>query len=106
LASLDIFVLCSLSEGTSVTILEAMAAGKPVVATRVGGNPSLITEGINGFLVSACQPGELAKALIRLVMDVSLRHEIGAANRSLAEREFSVQAMVAQYERLYTSSTR
>jgi sugar transferase (PEP-CTERM/EpsH1 system associated) len=104
LAGIDIFTLSSLSEGTSMTILEAMASGKPVVATRVGGNPALIEEGVNGFLVPAGQPAELAGALLRLARDGALRERLGANNRFRTAREYSIQAMVEQYERLYVPS--
>jgi glycosyltransferase involved in cell wall biosynthesis len=104
LAGIDIFTLSSLSEGTSITILEAMAAGNPVVATRVGGNPSLIEEGVNGFLVPAGQPKELALALLRLAKDARLRERIGEVNKKKAEKEYSIQAMAANYERLYASA--
>lgn len=103
LSGIDIFTLSSLSEGTSITILEAMAAGKPVVATRVGGNPALIEDGINGFLVPACNPAELALPLLRLTRDEELRERIGAVNKKKAAEIYSIQAMTASYESLYAS---
>jgi glycosyltransferase involved in cell wall biosynthesis len=78
-----------------------MASGKPIVATGVGGNPALIDDGVNGLLVPAGQPEELAKALLRLVRDDALRKRIGEANRSKTAQEYSVHAMAARYERLY-----
>lgn len=104
LAGFDIFTLSSLSEGTSVTILEAMAAGKPVVATRVGGNPAIIEEGVNGFLVPVSDPAELALALLRLIHDEALRRSMGTANRAKAAREFGIRAATARYERLYLTA--
>jgi len=101
MAGFDIFALSSLSEGTSLTILEAMAAGKPVVATRVGGTPALIEEGVNGLLVAPGDPDQLARALLRLAEDGELRARFGEANRSAAARNYSVQAMTRGYERLY-----
>ena len=101
LAGLDIFTLTSLSEGTSMTILEAMSAGKPVVATRVGGNPSIIEEGVNGFLVPAGQPEALAQALLCLVGDVGLRQRIGTSNRNKSLKTYGLQTMTKQYEQLY-----
>jgi glycosyltransferase involved in cell wall biosynthesis len=62
LSRFDIFVLTSLSEGTSVTILEAMAAGKPVVVTGVGGNPSLVEDKRNGFPCTASSPGSTGRS--------------------------------------------
>jgi len=103
LAGMDIFTLCSLSEGTSVTLLEAMAAGKPVVATAVGGTTALINDGVNGYLVPAGDPERLAGALAALVGDKELRGSIGAANRETAQRLYSLQAMVRGYEELYAT---
>ena len=103
MAGFDIFTLCSLSEGTSVTILEAMAAGKPVVATAVGGTPALLNDGVNGFLVPAGDPERLAGALAALVGDGELRGSIGAANREKVQRRYSLQAMVRRYEELYAT---
>jgi glycosyltransferase involved in cell wall biosynthesis len=105
LSGIDIFTLSSLSEGTSITILEAMAAGKPVVATKVGGNPALIEDGVNGFLVPAGQPAELALALLRLAKDGRLRERIGEVNRKKAVEEYSIEAMAASYERLYAAGS-
>jgi sugar transferase (PEP-CTERM/EpsH1 system associated) len=101
LAGIDIFVLSSLSEGTSVTLLEAMASGKPVVVTRVGGNPSLVEQERNGFLVPPGRPDELAEALLKLVGNPHLRASMGDQNRKKAVEEFGVIAMVRQYESLY-----
>ncbi len=102
LAEIDIFALSSLSEGTSISILEAMAAGKPVVATRVGGNPALIEEGENGFLVPAADPAALAGALRQLIRNGELRAGMGEKNRLKAIRLYSVKAMTEQYEKLYS----
>ncbi|NVN97971.1 MAG: glycosyltransferase [Geobacteraceae bacterium] len=101
LVALDIFVLCSLSEGTSVSILEAMAAAKPVVATNVGGNPALITEDENGFLVPSDDPQALATAINRLVSDKALRLTMGEKNRIKVEEKFGKCSMARQYEGLY-----
>lgn len=101
MAALDIFVLSSLSEGTSMTILEAMAAGKPVVATRVGGTPALVDDGVSGLLVAPGAPSELAAALLRLVEDAELRRRLGEAGRAAVSRNYSLEAMTHRYELLY-----
>jgi len=104
LASLDLFVLPSLSEGLSLTLLEAMAAGRPVVATRVGGNPEVIEDGHNGLLVTSDDVEELAAALQRLA---SKRKTLAAGlakqgRRTVAEK-FSLEAMVRAYEKIYAA---
>jgi L-malate glycosyltransferase len=103
LAGFDIFALSSISEGTSISILEAMAAGKPIVATAVGGNPALVTDGENGFLVPASNPQAMAQALMRLICDEGLRVRMGELNRLKANREYGLKSMMLQYEKLYES---
>jgi sugar transferase (PEP-CTERM/EpsH1 system associated) len=102
LAGLDVFVLSSVSEGLSNTILEAMATGVPVVATRVGGADELVVDGVSGMLVAPSAPLEMADALSRLLADPRTRREMGAAGRARAEKEFALRAMVSRYEALYT----
>lgn len=99
--AMDVFVLPSLAEGISNTILEAMASGLPVIATRVGGNGELVAEGATGMLVPAAQPAILAEALAIYVDDEALRRRHGAAGRARVEREFSMEAMVARYVEVY-----
>ncbi len=96
----DVFALPSLNEGISNTILEAMASGLPVVATAVGGNPELIEAGVNGEL---CAPDAdaLAAALGTLVDDVERRGAFAAAARRRVEQQFSLRAMLNQYQNLY-----
>lgn len=98
---LDVFALPSLAEGISNTILEAMASGLPVVATKVGGNPELVEERSTGALVPPADPVALADALAPYVADATLRREHGAAGRRRAETEFSLDAMVGRYAALY-----
>ena len=102
LAALDVFVLPSRSEGLNNTILEAMAAGIPVVATRVGGADEMVIDGETGVLVPAASPEALATALRRLLSDGALRTAMGRAGRSRAERDFDLAKTVRKYERLYT----
>jgi glycosyltransferase involved in cell wall biosynthesis len=101
LRSLDVFVLPSLNEGISNTILEAMASGVPVVATRVGGNPELVEDGQTGTLVSARDKEAFASALIRYLDDPDLRRLHGEAGRARACNHFSVSKMVDGYEAVY-----
>lgn len=98
LQQLDLFVLPSLNEGISNTILEAMAAGLPVVATAVGGTPELLRHGKNGLLVAPRDYTALSQALKRYLNDQQLRAVHGKLNRCLADEKFSIRAMVAGYE--------
>ena len=95
------FVLSSRSEGFPVSILEAMAAGLPVVATDVGGVAEAVENGETGFLVPAADPGALARALERLVSNAVLRRRMGAAGRARALRLFDVPRYRAAYVELY-----
>lgn len=101
LACASAFALSSLTEGVSLTILEAMAAGLPVVATRVGGNPEVVAEEQTGLLVPPSDPPALAAALLRLWRNPKERGEMGAAGRNRVETYFDVRKMVKEYERLY-----
>ena len=97
----DVFVLPSINEGISNTILEAMASGRPVVATRVGGNLELVQDGETGRLVHPRSPDELASAIADYLSDAELRQRHGDAARSLVLRRFSISSMVAGYEEVY-----
>ncbi len=101
LRTLDVFVLPSLAEGISNTILEAMASGLPVVATNVGGNPELVVEGETGMLVPPADPEALAQALRRYVDAPVLGRAHGLAGRARVERMFSLEAMVRGYMGVY-----
>ena len=98
---LDCFVLPSLAEGISNTILEAMATGLPVVATRVGGNAEIVDDGITGRLVPSGDGRALADAILNYFRapDVLRRH--GEAARRASEQRFSLDRMVSDYEKLY-----
>jgi sugar transferase (PEP-CTERM/EpsH1 system associated) len=106
LAAGDVFVLSSKSEGLSNTILEAMAAGLPVVATRVGGADEIMLNGETGVLVPPASPDALADALAYLLRDPDARAAMGAAGRERVRAEFSLDAMVTRYEALYLELTR
>jgi sugar transferase (PEP-CTERM/EpsH1 system associated) len=101
LSALDVFVLPSLAEGISNTILEAMACGLPVVATRVGGNGELVREGETGFLVPRADPQAMAAALLNYVDYAALRAAHGAAARTRVEGSFSIDRMVSRYLEVY-----
>lgn len=104
LALMDVFVLPSLSEGLSMALLEAMAAGKPIVATRVGGNPELIEEGKTGMLVPAEDAAELAAALIEMLREPTTLHLFGKTGAIRVQRNFSTDRMSNQYADLYTAA--
>ena len=101
LRCMDVFVLPSLGEGISNTILEAMAAGLPVIATRVGGNAELVTEGVTGRLVPPADPQSMADALRNYADDAARCRREGEAARRRVEEEFTLQRMVAAYESVY-----
>ncbi len=101
LNALDVFVLPSLREGMSNTLLEAMASGLPVVATRVGGNPELVDDDSSGWLFSPGDAAGLAVRLERLAHDAELRRRFGAAARERAVAQFSLERMVTNYRKLY-----
>ena len=101
LASSHIFVLSSRSEALPVSILEAMAAGLPVVATRVGGVPELVVDGETGLLVPAGDTRALAAALQRLVDDPDLRVRLGAAGRARVEEHFRLDSFLEAHRNLY-----
>ncbi len=96
----DICLLPSLSEGMSNAILEYMAAGKPTIATRVGGTPELIRDGQEGLLVEKANTAELEQALRRLIDDKPRRLSMGQAALRKVKAEFSMLAMIRSYERL------
>lgn len=101
LAEADIFVLSSVAEGMPGVVLEAMASGLPVVATRVGGTVELVVDGETGMLVAPSDPSALASALARYIDDLDLRLLHGREGRQLVERRFSLTSMLAAYRELY-----
>jgi|OpeIllAssembly_1097287.scaffolds.fasta_scaffold187503_1 glycosyltransferase involved in cell wall biosynthesis len=105
LASFDIFVLPSLWEGLSISLLEALAAGKPIVATNIKGNREVIDHGVNGLLVNPEDPAGLAEGIIRLIRDKELARGMGERAREKAKASFSEEAMVRRTLDLYRSRT-
>jgi sugar transferase (PEP-CTERM/EpsH1 system associated) len=101
LAACDIFALSSDSEGMSNTIIEAMAAGRPVLATDVGGNSELVVPDRTGLLVEARSPEALAEGIRKLAADPATREAMGAAGRRRAEYEFSLRRMLEEYQSMY-----
>ena len=100
-SSCDLFVLPSRLEGFGLVALEAMAAGKPVVATKVGSIPELIKAGQNGLLVQPGDENELAQAIIQLLSDSSLASSIGRNNLRIAKSHYSWQSTAQKTEQLY-----
>jgi glycosyltransferase involved in cell wall biosynthesis len=101
LAAGDVYAMPSLSEGLPLALIEAMFAGKPVVASDVGGIPEVVTNEREGLLVPAGNPAALAAALTRLFLDDGLAERLRTAARRRAEEAFGVERMVDEYEKLY-----
>ena len=100
---MDVVALPSLTEGFSNVLIEAGAAGRPVVATRVGGNPEAIVDGETGLLVPPRDPAALAGAIISLLADPERGRRMGLAAQRRVKELYSVERMVEGYDRLYTS---
>ncbi len=98
---LDLVVLSSLSEGLSITIIEAMAIGKPVLATRVGGTPEIITDGQDGLLVPPADAGALADKIIYILSHPDMAKKMGQAARLTVQEKFTAAGMARKTEALY-----
>jgi len=105
LRAFDVFVLPSLGEGISNTILEAMASGLPIVATRVGGTPELIEEGVSGLMFSPKDADTLTRILADYANDPARRERQGIAARMRIENEFSWHKAAAAYQAIYEKLT-
>ncbi len=99
----SMFVLPSKTEGISLTLLEAMSSGLPVIATRVGGTIEVIEEGVSGLMVTAKSPAELAGAMLRVYREPHRAAETGRAAHVRVTEQFDVMRMVKEYEALYLS---
>jgi glycosyltransferase involved in cell wall biosynthesis len=102
-AAFDAMVLASGNEGTPVSAIEALAAGRPVVATRVGGVPDVVRDGEDGFLVETGAVDDIAEALGRLAADPSLRRRLGETGRARVLPRYSVGRLIDDVDRLYRS---
>ena len=103
LQELDVFVLASTSEGMPLSILEAMASGRPIVTTQCGGIPEVVDHGHTGLLVPPSDYGALAEAVGRLLADRSEALRLGAYAQMKFQKDFTLDGMIEQYERLYLS---
>ena len=101
LPALDIFALPSRSEGMSIALIEAASAGLPIIATRVGGNTTLVRDEETGLLVPSDDLTSLVGAIERLARDGELRRRLGGAARQLSLRENSIDVTRVQYDALY-----
>jgi sugar transferase (PEP-CTERM/EpsH1 system associated) len=101
LRGLDCFVLPSLAEGISNTILEAMSSGLPVIATRVGGNVELVEDDVTGRLVPSGDSDAMANAMLSYFREATLARDHGKAARRAAENKFSLSGMISGYEAVY-----
>jgi len=99
--ALDILVMCSRVEGLNVSILEAMACGKPVVGTNVKGIRELVTDGKDGVLIPVGDPSSLARAILDLINNPQTAARMGLHGRRKVERSYSVEGLIDAYTRLY-----
>ncbi len=109
IAAMDIYVASSVTDTTNLTILEAMALGKPVIASNVGGISDAVVDGVSGYLVAPRQIDVLAQRMLDLAADAALRISMGAAGRERFEEFFTEDRMLAQhrdmYDRVLTTSS-
>ena len=98
---MDLFVLCSFSEGTSMALLEAMATGVPVVVTDVGGNPEIVINGETGWVVPSNSVEALSQAILDAISDAPKRRRFGVAAKRRFEDRFAFDRMIENYRRLY-----
>jgi glycosyltransferase involved in cell wall biosynthesis len=99
--AMDVYISTSEVEGMSNSIMEAMATGKPVIATNVGGNPELVIDGETGFLVPSHAPQEIAARASTMLADSAMRNRMGQTAIRVVEERFTVKAMVRAHEELY-----
>jgi glycosyltransferase involved in cell wall biosynthesis len=104
LAAFDLYLNSSIHEGVSLTLLEAMAAGLPIIATRVGGNPEVVIHGQTGLLIPPRDAQALADAIRALLRSPNHRQAMGHAARARVVEQFSVDRMVRSYHQSYCES--
>jgi glycosyltransferase involved in cell wall biosynthesis len=102
----DIFTLTSVSEAASITLLEAMAAARPVVVTAVGGNPEIVRDGVDGLLAPRGDARAIGAALLRLLADPAFARGCGDAGAARVRQEFQLDRTIERYYQLYAAHTR
>lgn len=105
LSQADIYLSTSIFEGTSNSIMEALNADLPVVATRVGDNDRLVEDGVNGILCEVAARKEIAEAIVKLAQDETLRRDMGRESKKILIRDFSVDSFRDKYEQLISKIT-
>jgi glycosyltransferase involved in cell wall biosynthesis len=100
-AIMDVSALTSFSEGLSITLLESMRCGIPVIATRVGGNPEVVVDGVTGYLVPPGNVSTFALQTIKLLLDRNLRKRMGEEARRHVERKFLLRDVASRYLQIY-----
>jgi len=103
IAATDVLVLASLGESFGRVVIEAMAMGKPVVATNVGGVPEIILSDHTGILVELANPDSIAQAVVRLLKDEKLSKKIGQAGLRRVQEKFTIEKHVQEIQRVYDS---
>src|SRR5712691_10112220 len=106
LKTFDLFVMSSVTEGLGTSLLDAMAASRPIVATTAGGIPEIVEEGVNGLLVPTRDHHALADAIVRALKDAALRREMGEAGYARVNERFTVERMVSDTADVYKRVTR
>jgi glycosyltransferase involved in cell wall biosynthesis len=101
LQAVDLFALSSVCEAASLTLLEAMAAGRPVVVTDVGGNPEIVRQGIDGLLTPRGDDAAMARAMLRLLNDPDEAKRMGASGRERIRQRYRLETTVERYYNLY-----
>ena len=100
---LDIVVLTSLNEGTPVSLIEAMASARPIVATKVGGVPDIVHDGKNGYLVASSDEEDFSQKLMDLIKDPEKRRRFGKYGRNIVKSRFSKERLIKDTEKLYNN---